>query len=284
MRYLIKRNLLIFFRDKGSVFFSLLAVFIIIGLYILFLGDMIVQSMGDMPGARFLMDSWIMSGLLAVTPITTSLGAMGTIIVDGKYGQYRDFAVSPLQRSTITGGYAVSGFIISLILTLITFVLAEFYIVAYGGEFLSIQAALKVLGMILFTTAFASIMMFYIVSWFKSVSAYSAASTITGTLIGFLTGIYIPIGNLPGAVQTAIKLFPPSHTAVMFRKIMMEQAESITFAGAPPEILEGFRLQMGIAFKVGDTILSSHVNFLYVLLFMVLFFVLSLFKIAKKEI
>jgi multidrug/hemolysin transport system permease protein len=111
MRYLLKRNLLIFFRDKSSVFFSLLSVFIIIGLYVLFLGDMIVQGMSDMPGARFLMDSWIMSGLLAVTPITTSLGAMGTIIVDKKYGLYKDFAVSPLKRSTITGGYVVSAFL-----------------------------------------------------------------------------------------------------------------------------------------------------------------------------
>jgi multidrug/hemolysin transport system permease protein len=110
-------------------------VFIIIGLYILFLGDMIVQGMGDMPGARFLMDSWIMSGLLAVTPITTSLGAMGTIIVDKKYGLYKDFAVSPLKRSTITGGYVISAFFISLILTLITFVLAELYIVYMEGEF-----------------------------------------------------------------------------------------------------------------------------------------------------
>jgi len=33
-----KRNLLIFFRDKAAVFFSLLAVFLIIGLYALFLG------------------------------------------------------------------------------------------------------------------------------------------------------------------------------------------------------------------------------------------------------
>ncbi|MFR1983726.1 MAG: hypothetical protein ACLS4Z_08430 [Christensenellaceae bacterium] len=35
-----KRNLLVFFKDKSSVFFSLFAVFIIIGLYALFLGDM----------------------------------------------------------------------------------------------------------------------------------------------------------------------------------------------------------------------------------------------------
>jgi multidrug/hemolysin transport system permease protein len=283
MKYLLKRNLLIFFRDRSSVFFSLLSVFVIIGLYILFLGDMLVKGMGDMQGARFLMDSWIMAGLLGVTPITTSLGAMSSIIVDKKYGMYKDFAVSPLKRNTITGGYVISGFCISLILTLITFILAELYIVMYGGEFLTIEAALKILGLILFTTAFSSIMMFYLVSWFKSVRAYSAASTITGTLIGFLTGIYIPIGSLPKAVQAAIKLFPPSHAAVLFRKIMMEQAENITFAGAPAQILEGFRLEMGVAFKVGDTILSSYASFIYVLFFAVLFSVLSILKFAKKE-
>jgi len=70
----VKRNLLLFFRDKASVFFSLLAVFIIIGLYFLFLGDLLgkgLESYGA-TGVRFLMDSWIMAGLLSVTPITTS--------------------------------------------------------------------------------------------------------------------------------------------------------------------------------------------------------------------
>ena len=34
---LVKRNLKLYFRDKVSVFFSLLGVFIIIGLYVIFL-------------------------------------------------------------------------------------------------------------------------------------------------------------------------------------------------------------------------------------------------------
>jgi multidrug/hemolysin transport system permease protein len=283
MRYLIKRNLLIFFRDKGSVFFSLLAVFVIIGLYVLFLGDMMVKNMKGLPGVRFLMDSWIMAGLLAVTPITTSLGAMASILVDKKYGMFKDFAASPLKRSTIAAGYILSGFLISLILTLLTFVLAEVYIVLYGGELLPVDAVLKVLSLIVFTTISSSIMMFYLVSWFKSVNAYSAASTVTGTLIGFLTGIYIPIGSLPGAVQTAIKLIPPSHAAVLLRRIMMEQAEKVTFAGAPAEMLEGFRLEIGLAFKVGDSILSPYMSLLYLLLFMVVFFMLTLVKITRKE-
>ena len=284
MRYLIKRNLLIFFRDKGSVFFSLLGVFVIIGLYVLFLGDMMVKSMDDLPGVRFLMDSWIMAGLLAVTPITTSLGAMSAIIEDKRYGMYKDFATSPMRRSTIAGGYIISGFLISLILTFLTFLLAEAYIVMYGGELLTIDAALKVIVLIPFTAAASSIMMFYLVSWFKSVNAYSAASTIIGTLIGFLTGIYIPIGTLPASVQTVVKFFPPSHAAVLFRRIMMEQAEKVTFAGAPQEVLEEFHLELGAAFQVGNTVLRPYASILYILLFMIVFFILALIKITRKQV
>ena len=43
-----KRNLLVFFKDKSSVFFSLFAVFIIIGLYALFLGDMMAEQVAGL--------------------------------------------------------------------------------------------------------------------------------------------------------------------------------------------------------------------------------------------
>lgn len=49
---LIKRNLKLFFRDKTSVFFSLLAVFIIIGLYVLFLGNMMTKNLEDLLGKK----------------------------------------------------------------------------------------------------------------------------------------------------------------------------------------------------------------------------------------
>ena len=250
MKYLIRRNLLLFFRQKSNVFFSLLGVLIIIGLYVLFLGDLMVTSMEEMKGARFLMDSWIMAGVLSITPVTTSLGAMATIVEDKKNHIHKDFISSPLKRSTLASGYILSGFFISLILTLITFVFAEFYIVAYGGKLLSIEATIKVIVLIIFTTAASSLMMYYIVSWFKSIHAFTTASTIVGTLIGFLTGIYIPIGNLPDFVQMIVKLFPPSHAGVLFRTIMMEQAEKVTFAGASPEILEEFRINLGITFEM----------------------------------
>ena len=58
-----KRNLLVFFKDKSSVFFSLFAVFIIIGLYALFLGDMMAEQVAGLENGRFVMDSWISAGL-----------------------------------------------------------------------------------------------------------------------------------------------------------------------------------------------------------------------------
>jgi multidrug/hemolysin transport system permease protein len=56
---LIKRNLKLFFRDRTSVFFSLLAVFLIIGLYVLFLGNMMVNNLKSLlaENARFTIDS-----------------------------------------------------------------------------------------------------------------------------------------------------------------------------------------------------------------------------------
>ncbi len=283
MRYLIKRNLLLFFRQKSNVFFSLLGVLVIIGLYVLFLGDLMVKDMPDLKDVRFLMDSWIMGGILAVTPVTTSLGAMATMVDDKNNHIYKDFIASPLKRSTLASSYMISGFLISLILTLITFILAEIYIVSFGGEMLPIEATLKVILLIIFTTAASSLMMFYIVSWFKSISAFTTASILVGTLIGFLTGIYIPIGSVSEAVQIVIKLFPPSHAAVLFRSIMMEQAEKITFADAPMAALESFQQTFGVSFKVGDTILGSNASILYILIFMIIFFVLSITKMSQKN-
>jgi multidrug/hemolysin transport system permease protein len=283
MKYLMKRNLLIFFRDRSSVFFSLLSVFIIIGLYVLFLGDVLVKNMEGTANVRFLMDSWIMAGLLAVTPTTTVLGAMGTMILDKQNKIYKDFSASPIKRSSLACGYIISGFIISLILSIVTLILAEGYIIMSGGELLTVAALIKTLGLIVLTVLSSSFMMFFVVSFFKSSNAFSTASTIVGTLIGFLTGVYIPVGNLPDSVQAVVKIFPPSHAAVLLRKVMMEQAQKSAFAGAPDSVIEEFNQSLGVTFVLGDNKLSSNASIVYIVVVTAIFFVLSIWRISRKE-
>jgi len=278
-----KRNLLVFFKDKNAVFFSLLAVFIIIGLYALFLGDIWVSSFKDMQAVRYLMDSWIVAGLLAVTSVTTTMGAFGIMVEDKAKKTIKDFIASPIKRSSIVTGYISSAFIIGVIMSVITLVVAEIYVIVNGGALMSFYALCKVLGLILLATLTNTSIILFIVSFFKSSNAFATASSIIGTMIGFLTGIYLPIGQLPETVQWVVKLFPISHSAVLIRQVMMADPLSIAFANAPGEASQKFQELMGVIFKFGDAAVSPVVSVAILVVTAIVFFGLSTFRLSRKK-
>jgi len=280
---LAQRNLRLFFRDKSTVFFSLLAVFIIIGLYVLFLGDTIAKDMTEIKDARFLMDSWIMGGLLAVTSVTTTLGAFGTMVEDRAKGNAKDFYASPLKRYQIAGGYVISSVMVGIIMCVITFVLAEIYIVANGGELLPILSIVKIFGLILLSVLSSSAMMFFLVSFFSSTNAFATGSTVIGTLIGFLTGIYIPIGNLPDAVQLVVKIFPVTHAGVLFRQVFMSEPLETAFGDLPANAGASFKEELGIILKFGDQTFQAGGHILVLVGVTVIFFGLAVWNISRKK-
>lgn len=277
------RNLKVFFRDKTSVFFSLLAVFIVIGLYVLFLGDIMAKGLshhgGDM---RFLIDSWIMAGILSVTAVTTTMGAFGIMVEDRANNIIKDFSSSPIRRTTLAGGYILGAFIIGVIMSLVALVLFEVYIVAQGGALLGLAAMVKVIGIMLLSVLASSAMVFFIVSFFRSTNAFATASTIIGTLIGFLTGIYIPIGNLPEAVQAVIKVFPVSHSAALFRQAVMEAPMASVFANAPAAAQEQFSLSMGVVYRFGDTLTTAATSIWVLVATAAVFFALAALNMRRK--
>ena len=279
------RNLRVFFKDKSSVFFSLLAVFIIIGLYALFLGDVWLNSLEGtgMIGVRYLMDSWIMAGLLAVTSVTTTMGAYGILVEDRAKKIDKDFRASPVSRRSIVGGYIANAILVGIVMSLITVVLAEIYIVAGGGQLMSFPTLCRVLLLIVLATLTNSSMVLFLVSFFKSVNAFATASTVLGTLIGFLTGIYLPIGNLPEGVQWVVKLFPVSHAAVLFRQVMMAKPLAASFEGAPAQSLEEFEEMMGITFFFGQTEVAPWMSVLILLGTGAVFFALALLQLSRKR-
>lgn len=277
-----KRNLLVFFKDRSSVFFSLLAVFIIIGLYALFLGDAWTNSI-NVDGGRFLMDSWIGSGLLAVVSVTTTMGAFGIMVEDKTKKIVKDFISSPLKRTNIAGGYILSAYLIGIIMSLITLVLVEIYIIGNGGTLISFSTFIKVLGILILSTFANTSIMLFVVLFFNSNNAFSTASTIIGTIIGFLTGIYLPIGQLPKSMQWVVKLFPPSHSAVLFRQVMMEEPMAVSFAGAPEAVVTEFKEAMGVIYKMGDYEVSELTSILIIAGVGVIFFFLSLLKLSQKK-
>ncbi len=276
---LVKRNLKLYFRDKVSVFFSLLGVFIIIGLYVIFLGKMMIgyteNSVGDI--ARPLMTSWIMAGVISVTTITTCNGAFGIMVEDTALNRIRDFKVSPIKRWQLVLSYVVSAMVVGLIMSLLTLILGELYIYIDGGSILSFTALLKVLGFVLLSVFSSSAFIFFIMAFLKSQNAFGTASSIISTLIGFLTGIYIPVGNLPSGVQTVIKFFPLSHSGVLLRQVMMGEVVDVE------NIPDNLRIFLGINYEVGGQFLSNIVHIAYLLISGVVFYLLAIIVVSRKR-
>lgn len=278
-----KRNLFVFFRDRSAVFFSLMASFIIIGLYVLFLGDVWKADLKDVKQAGELMNNWVMAGLLATTSVTTTMGAFGTMVNDKAQKISKDFYSSPIKRNSLAGGYVFSSFIIGFIMSFITFILAEIYIVLEGGSLLSIEAMLKVMVLLILADLTNTAMIFFITTFFESNNAFSTASSIIGTLIGFITGIYLPIGALPEGVQWVIRLFPTSHAAVLLRQTMMEETMKNSFAGVPKEFVNEFKETMGVEFKFGKHNVTSWESVIILLATTAVLFGLAVLNMSRKK-
>ncbi|MFA5006061.1 MAG: ABC transporter permease [Candidatus Izemoplasmatales bacterium] len=275
---LLRRNLRVYFRDRASVFFSMLGVIIIIGLYLMFLGNT-MADVGQYAGenGRFMMDSWIMGGVIAAASITTAMGAFGTMVDDTQKKLIRDFEVSPVRHWQLVLAYVLSSIVIGIVMTCFTFVLAETYIVVNGGELVSLSALLRLVGLVVLSVSASSAFVFFVTTFLKTANAFSTVSTILGTIVGFLTGAYIPMGVLPEAVQAVIRIFPVSHAAVLFRKIMI--AEAVPLQDLPAEI----RTFLGVDFDYGGTIMPVWGHLLILAATVVVFYGLSIVVVSQRK-
>ncbi|MCL2865894.1 MAG: ABC transporter permease [Lachnospiraceae bacterium] len=287
MTTLLKRNMKLYFRDRISLLLSLLAIFIIIILYVVFLGNVWgTDATWNLPDEEvdILKYSWLTAGILAVATMTTAMGAFSVVVNDRAKKINKGFYASPVKRKHITGGYILSAFLIGVLMSLVTFVCLSLYIVfIVGGEPLAILSYLQVVGIILLSSLTNTAMVCFIVSFLKSYSAFSTVSTILGTLIGFLMGIYLPIGNLPETVQTVIKLFPPSHAAVLLRRVIMDIPMQLSFDGIPAEYLEDFQEVMGITYQLGDHEISPLVSVIVLLISAFVFYILARLNMRKMR-
>jgi multidrug/hemolysin transport system permease protein len=282
MSNLANRNLKMYLRDYSNVFFSFLAVIIIIGLYVLFLGQGMKDNLRDMPGGDLLMDIWVMAGIIAVTSFTTALGACSIIVEDRIKKNNKDFLSSPLGRSQIVGGYVLCVCAVALMMCLFAFVVAVAYLAARDMPALSFSSVLKILGVIMLSALSSSAVALFVASFIRTNGAYGGVSTLFGTLVGFLTGMYIPVGFLAENVQWAVKCFPTSHACALLRQIMMEGQIGVTFAGVPDEYVANFERQMGVVFVYGDYTATAGLHVAVLLGTVVVFLVLGLISLSRK--
>ena len=277
---LARRNVLCYFRDRGSVVFSLMAVIIVVLLYLLFLRNMLIESYPDMDGMSQLIDAWVLAGILGIVPVTTSAGSLQTMVEDKANGRMRDILVTPMRPWDVAAGYILSTFLVGLIMSVITLVVCVVYLAATGCPLSAGGIGVSVV-LLIPSSLSGSIIIYAITSFLRSTGAFSGFFVVISVLIGFLAGIYMPMGTMPTGMQAVGTLVPASHMAALFRDSLAGDALNEVFAGAPAETLSGFRTDMGFDLSLGGFGFDPASSLGYVAVVTVVFFIIAVVGIRR---
>ncbi len=270
---LVKRNMKIYLRDKGAVFFSLLSMLIVLMLMLFFLGDMSIRGLTDileeMPwrdaaqdaeNAELFVMLWTCAGIVSINAPTVTLAVYSSMIKDRTEGKLGSICTAPVSRFTICSAYVCAAWISSVIICTITLAISEIYCIIKGGDAFSVQAHLRLLGVICVNSFTYAAMLYFAAALTKTQGAWSSIGTVIGTLVGFLGGIYIPIGTLSDTIGSILKMSPVIYGTKVFRSIMTEDlcvkmfdSDKLLPADFKPVYLE----EMGVELEVFDEMISN---------------------------
>lgn len=269
--YLTKRNCLIYFRDKTAVFFSVLSMMIVLALMVIFLGSMnseaVVRILAEYGGERdtaldernaeYLIQLWTLAGILAVNSVTVTLTCMGAMVQDETHKRIMALYVTPVKRIRLVFGYTLSAWLVGTFMCVLTLFVGEVFFLLRGTGLLPVLSLLMLCGIVCVNTFTFSALGYLLALFVHSDSAWSGALTIVGTLVGFVGGIYLPMGSLTEKVQMILKCLPVLHGVSMMRQVSTASALNSTFAGLPEAVSGAFRREMGITVYVGEHCFSA---------------------------
>lgn len=287
---LIQRNVSVYFRDKVSVFFSLLGVLIVVLVYVLFLAqlqlDEVIQRLDysmNKDKLSFLINSWTLGGMLTITTLTSTLGALGFIVDDRENKIIKDFKSSPLSIMAYPVASVISSIIVGVIISLLGFIVYGLYIFIGTGYYFDLITIIKSIGLIIISSTMNASLMGFLVSFFSTNRAFSSASVIAGTSIGFLVGLYIPIGQLSEKLQTVLKILPFSHIAALFRQVLTKEPLNLVFKNAPQAAINEYTETFGIILKWNNGRISFNTSIVFILIVFIFSLVLFFINFRRKD-
>ena len=231
---LIKRNLLLFFKDWQSILFSLLTSIIVLVLYLLFLKGTFVSAiqsaMEQYPGLASMVPQkdidmfanlFLLSGILGSAMISVPFSCITVLVKDRANKVDYDILATPLKRGQIIFAYFASAVLTSILLNSIILAVGLIGIRMQGNMYLNASQVIKAFSIVALGSISASAIFMIVVLFFKTVSACEAFFGILSAASGFVIGAYIPISQFSDGVQTVCNLFPASQITIMLRNILL---------------------------------------------------------------
>ena len=253
----------VFFRDKGAVFFSLLSPLIIFLLFFLFLGASQLTSLKeslphvDEDKLSLFLNSWVYAGIVMTTTITTGLAALGVFVADRESRRFTDFAVSPVPRWKIVTSYLLATASIATIITTIVYIAAQIHLIVQGAPVPTFEVLIQTVGRYLLIAFSFAALSSLVITFIKSNAAFTSLNVIVGTGIGFLGGIYVPLGIMSVSVANVLNALPFAQAAVLLREPFVAVPLERIGEGQPAQVVEQLAETYGLQAIIDGHVLSS---------------------------
>lgn len=244
---LTKRNIKIFFKDKGMFFTSLITPVILLVLYVTFLAKVYRESFASALPDGFgvpekLIDGMVgaelITSLLAVSCVTVAFCSNLLMVNDKLSGARKDFLISPAKKSTIAAAYFAGSLLTTLIVTYVATAACLVY-VATQGWYMSVGDVFLLLLDVFLITSFGTALSSVVNVFLKTQGQASGVGTIVSAGYGFICGAYMPISSFGKGLQNFISLLPGTYgTALMRNHALRGVYEEMSAQGFPSEAVE----------------------------------------------
>ena len=243
---MIKRNMKLFFKDKGMFFTALITPGILLILYATFLGNIYEDSFyAGLPDTITLPEKLInglvggqlISSILAVSCVTVAFCANNLMVQDRSNGSIKDLKISPVKPSVLAISYYAATLLSTLIICLSATVICLVYVGAIGWYMSMSDVLLLLLDVVLlsfFGTAISSVINFFL----STQGQMSAVGTIISAGYGFICGAYMPISSFSDGLQKVITFLPGTYGTSLIRTHSLRGAlAEMQNQGVPAEIV-----------------------------------------------
>ncbi|MBO5798155.1 MAG: ABC transporter permease [Clostridia bacterium] len=226
LRILIKRNMKLFFKDKGLFFTSLITPMILLTLYATFLSNVyrdsfetVLTSFGLTAEEKLLngmVGGQLISSLLAVCCVTVAFCANMLMVQDKVTSARRDLTITPVKSSTLALGYYLATTFNTLLIALLATAAGLAYI-AVIGWYLSVADVLCLLLDVFILVMFGVALSSLINHFLSTQGQISAVGSIVSSVYGFICGAYMPISQFSEGLQTALAFSPGTYATGLLR-------------------------------------------------------------------
>ena len=215
--------------------------------------------------------------------LTAVLSIIFIFVKDHYSDIIKDLLVTPLSYTKIVYSYFFASFIVSMVITLFVYLGIELFFIFVYQDVSSFSTVIFSIFIIFCSNIISSLLMLIVALVIRSFTSFSTFETLYGVVIGFFTGVYIPIGYYPEIIRNIFFYFPLCQTTSLLRNIQTDNVTSIILENYPKNQHRLLYDTFGVHLSFHDYTFSIYEQLWMIFIVIVLLNLILLFLLQIKR-